>query len=239
MEKIRIPADQSQDFSSWTLPDVEIGGAAPAEAPPEDPASRVVAKALTAGQLEEITLQAQREGHAAGLEEGRNAGLAQGLEEGRAQARLELAQEVAQLQKVMVQLLDPIAAQHAEIEESLTHLALDIARAVLDRAPPLAAAELLPVVRRAVRELPVGARNITVLLHPRQAELLQGDPEWPAAWQLQADSRVDVGGCKVATEQSLVDYSVELRFRQVAAALLAQSPNEDIEPGTLLGEDDD
>lgn len=239
MEKIRIPADQSRDFSNWTLPDVEVGGAAPKDKSADDPGNRVVARGLTAGQLEEITQQAQREGHAAGLDEGRSAGLAQGLEEGRAMARVELAKEIEQLKRVMNQLLEPIAAQQGEIEESLTRLALDIARAVLDRTPPLAASELLPVVRRAVRELPAGARNITVLLNPRQVELLQNDSEWPSAWKLQADSRVDVGGCKVQTDQSLVDYSVELRFRQVAAALLAASPNEEIEPGTLLSEDDD
>lgn len=238
MEKVRIPAEQSRDFSSWTLPDVEIG--APAEpAPPEDPAEAVVARGLTAGELEEITAQAQREGYEAGFEEGRSAGHAQGLEEGRAQAQQELASEVAKLRATMAQLLDPIAAQQDQIEDALTRLALDIARATLDRQPPLAAAELLPVVRRAVRELPVGARNITVLLHPRQVELLQNDPEWPATWKLQADSRVDLGGCKVMTEQSLVDYSVELRFRQVAAAMLAQSASEAVEPGTLLDEDDD
>lgn len=238
MEKIRIPADQSRDFSNWTLPDVEAGGSAPVT-PTENPADRVVARGLTAGQLEEITAQAQREGHAEGLQEGRSTGLAQGLEEGRAMARQELAKEVEQLRKVMAQLYEPIAAQRDEIEESLVRLALDIARAALDRLPPLQASELMPVVRRAVRELPVGARNITVLLNPRQVELLQGDSEWPSAWKLQADSRVDIGGCKVQTDQSLVDYSVELRFRQVAATLLAKAANEDIEPGTLLSEDDD
>ena len=238
MEKTRIPADQSRDFSNWTLPDVE-SGAAPAAAAASDPGNQNIARGLTARQLEEITNQAQREGHAQGLEEGRAAGLAQGLEEGRAAARQELAVQVAQLQKVVAQLLDPIAQQQDQIEQALTQLALDIARAVLDRTPPLPAAELLPVVRRAVRELPAGARNITVLLHPQQMELMRESAEWPATWQLQADSRVDLGGCKVVTDQSLVDYTVELRFRQIAAQMLAPSANTEVEPATLLGEDDD
>lgn len=238
MEKIRIPADQSRDFSSWTLPDVE-GGATAATAAPRDPGNEQVARGLTARQLEEITVQAQREGRAAGLEEGRVAGHAQGLEEGRAAAQQELARQVALLQSTMAQLFEPIAAQQTEIEQALMQLALDIARAVLDRTPPLEAAELLPVVRRAVRELPVGARNITVLLHPQQVELLRDCAEWPGAWQIQADSRVELGGCKVRTDQSLVDYSVELRFRQVAARLLAREANAEIEPGTLLSDDDD
>jgi flagellar assembly protein FliH len=165
--------------------------------------------------------------------------MAQGLEEGRAAARQELAVQAGQLQSVIAQLLEPIAAQQEEIEQALTQLALDIARAVLDRTPVFSAAEILPLARRAVRELPAGARNISVLLHPQQVELLRESTEWPAAWKLQADSRVDLGGCKVVTEQSLVDYSVELRFRQIAAQLLAPAANVHIEPGTLLGDDDD
>ncbi|HSB94804.1 MAG TPA: FliH/SctL family protein, partial [Spongiibacteraceae bacterium] len=77
------------------------------------------------------------------------------------------------------------------------------------------------------------------VVHPQQLELLRDCAEWPSSWQLQADSRVELGGCKVLTEQSLVDFSVELRFRQVAATLLAAAASEPIEPGTLLGEDDD
>jgi flagellar assembly protein FliH len=238
VEKTRIPADQSRDFSNWTLPDVE-NGATDAAPVARDPGNEVVARALTARQLEEITNQAQREGHAHGVTEGRAAGLAQGLEEGRATARQELAVQAGQLQQVIAQLLEPIAAQQDEIEQALTQLALDIARAVLDRTPVLPAAEVLPIVRRAVRELPVGARNITVLLHPQQVELLRESTEWPAAWELQADSRIDLGGCKVVTEQSLVDYSVELRFRQIAAKMLASTANAAVEPGTLLDEDDD
>jgi flagellar assembly protein FliH len=238
VEKTRIPADQSRDFSNWTLPDVE-GGATAAAPTPRDPGNEVVARALTARQLEEITNQAQREGHAHGMAEGRAAGLAQGLEEGRAVARQELAVQAGELRNVIAQLLEPIASQQDEIEQALTQLALDIARAVLDRTPVLTAAEVLPLVRRAVRELPAGARNITVLLHPQQVELLRENSEWPASWQLQADSRIDLGGCKVMTEQSLVDYSVELRFRQVAAQLLAPTANAEVEPGMLLGEDDD
>jgi flagellar assembly protein FliH len=238
VEKTRIPAEQSRDFSSWSLPEVE-DGKAPKVSAARDPGNQVVARALTARQLEEITAQAQREGHAQGMKEGRVAGVAQGLDEGRIAARQELTKQVEQLKSVIAQLLEPIAAQQDDIELALTQMALDVARAVLDQTPPLAAAELLPIVRRAVRELPVGARNITVIVHPQQLELLRDCAEWPSSWQIQADSRVELGGCKVSTEQSLVDFSVELRFRQIAAKLLAAAASEPIEPGTLLGEDDD
>lgn len=250
VEKTRIPAAHSGEFVNWALPDVETGtvvevGVAQSS---RDPLDRNIARGLTAGQLEEITAQAQREGFDEGMKEGRADGLAQGREEGlaqalaegRAAAAAELATQVAELRAVMQQLLEPLAQQNAAIEAAMTQLSLDIARAVLHCEPALAPEKLLPLVRRAVRELPVGERNLTVLLNPQQLELVRGHAEWPQNWHLQGDSRLDRGGCKVITEHSLVDYSVELRFRQIAAQMLAESADAElVEPGTLLDADDD
>lgn len=236
VEKSRIPAEQSRAFENWSLPEVSDGK----PVVERDSGNRVVARALTARQLEEITLRAHREGFAHGVREGRASGFEQGLAEGRAAARDELQQQVAQLQSVMQQLLAPIQEQHAAIETALTQLSLDIARAVLDREPALDAQALIPLVRRAIRELPVGERNITVLLHPQQIERLRDCAEWPASWRVQPDSRVDIGGCKVLTDHSLVDFSVELRFRQVAAQMLAERADADPpEPGMFLDDSDD
>lgn len=235
MEKSRIPAGESQSFANWTLPEVATGK----PAAQRDEGNRVVARALTARQLEEITARAHREGFAHGVREGRAAGFEQGKNEGRAAAREELKQQIAQLQNIMKQLFDPIAEQNAAIETAMTQLSLDIARTVLARESALEAEALIPLVRRAIRELPVGERNITVLLHPQQIERVRDCAEWPASWRLQPDSRVDAGGCKVMTDHSLVDYSVEMRFRQVAAQLLAERDDGDApEPGMLLSDDD-
>lgn len=235
VEKSRIPAEESTSFANWTLPEVADGK----PAAPRDEGNRVVARALTARQLEEITSRAHRDGFAHGVREGRAAGFEQGLAEGRAAAREELQQHIAQLQGVMQQLLAPIAEQSAAIETAMTQLSLDIARAVLDREPALEAAALIPLVRRALRELPVGERNITVLLHPAQAELVRDCAEWPQHWRVQPDSRVGNGGCKILTDHSLVDFSVDMRFRQIAAQMLAARDDaEQPEPGELLGDDE-
>lgn len=241
MEKTRIPAAQSSEFASWSLPDVESGQVVDnAVAPsPRSPSERIVARALTAGQLEDITAQAQREGFVQGVKEGRAAGFSQGLEAGRAAAQSELAQQVRDLRAVMQKLFDPLAEQSQAIETAMTQLALDIARSVLNREPALAAEQLIPLVRRAVRELPVGERNITVVLNPKQLELIREHADWPPNWHLQGDNRLDSGGCKITTEHSLVDYSVEMRFRQIAAQMLAESAEAELpEPGTLLDDRD-
>lgn len=101
MEKSRIPAVDSSGFENWTLPDVASGK----PATERDAGNRIVARSLTARQLEEITAQAHREGFAHGVREGRAAGFTQG----QAAGRDAVMQQIAQLQGVMKQLLDPIA----------------------------------------------------------------------------------------------------------------------------------
>lgn len=236
MEKGRIPAQDSQQYPNWHLPEVGSGHRVAAG---RDPADEIVARHLTARDLEAITQQAHEEGFASGREEGHQTGyadgLASGLAAGRAAAKTELTNQVTQLQQVMAALLEPTQTQAVAIEQALSQLAVDIAHAVLRREPALAALDLLPLVRSAVRELPVGSRNITVLLNPVELELMRACNEWPATWQMQADSRIEAGGCRVHSERSVVDYTIGLRFRQVAERILADHAQTDApEPGLLM-----
>ena len=160
MEKSRIPADASQQFANWQLPDVGTENAVRAG---RDPGDEIVARHLTARDLDAITQQAHEEGFEHGRQEGRDAGYAAGLAEGRQAARAELKEQVAKLQALMADLLEPVAEQEAEIEQAMSQLVVEVAHAVLGREPALPVEQILPVVRAAVRELPVGSRNITVV----------------------------------------------------------------------------
>src|SRR5690606_41420142 len=104
----------------------------------------------------------------------------------------------------MADLLEPIADQEAEIEQAMSQLVVEVAQAVLGREPVLPLAQILPVVRAAVRELPVGSRNITVVLHPDQPALLRDCAEWPAAWALPADAAGDEGGRRAVLAPSVL-----------------------------------
>src|SRR5262245_4998035 len=118
MEKGRIPAQFSQQFPNWTLPDV--GGAPGVLA--REPADEIVAKHVTARELETITQQAHSEGFTQGLQEGHaaghDAGYAEGLAAGREAAKTELAEQMQRLRQVMDALLEPTATQGAAIEQA-------------------------------------------------------------------------------------------------------------------------
>ncbi|MDX9874481.1 MAG: flagellar assembly protein FliH [Spongiibacteraceae bacterium] len=247
MERNRIPAAAGAQFPSWELPEVSDGVIVTAESrrPREEEGAAEAAEpapTVTAGELEAITQQAWEEGHEAGYRdghaEGRAAGHSEGLAAGRAEAQAELDAQLAALRDIMAALQAPISQQHEAIEAALLRLSLDIARAVLDREPALPPDQLLPVVREAVRQLPVGERNITVMLNPEQAQQVQAAADWPASWRIEGDPSLALNGCRVETEHALVDYTQSLRFRQVAARLLA-AEGETVEPALLLDAETD
>ncbi len=236
----RIPAERGRGFSNWQLPDIGSGEPVETALGRSGPSARSV----TARELEEISNGAYREGFDQGYGDGHREGLAAGREagiaEGRAEAKAEIDKQVAQLQQVMTRLMAPIATQQTDIENALTRLALDIARAVLAREPALPPEQLQPVVRTALQQLPVGERNFTVVLHPEQAQQVQGWPQWPPHWRIESDARVEPGGCRVVAEHTLIDYTIGLRFRQVAEQMLVEQPSgEPPEPGLLLDRADD
>lgn len=241
MDRNRIPAADGGQFSSWELPEVSDGAIVTTEPRRQREEPVEPAQTVTAGELEALTQQAWQEGHEAGYRdghaEGKTAGHSEGLTAGRQQAKTELDNQLAALRGVMAQLQDPIGRQQEAIEAALLRLALDIARAVLDREPALPPDQLLPVVREAVQQLPVGERNVTVTLNPEQCQRVR-EAGWPASWRIESDAAVAANGCRVETEHALVDFTQALRFRQVAARLLAEQ-GASVEPGLLLDADDD
>jgi flagellar assembly protein FliH len=72
--------------------------------------------------------------------------------------------------------------------------------------------------------LPVSSRNVRLLLHPEDAELIRevyslGGAE--VGWQLIEDPVINRGGCRVVTDTSQVDASLESRLASLIAPLLA------------------
>lgn len=206
---------------------------------------------LTAGALESMQNQAyaeareqgQRDGYQAGMEEGRQAGRAEGrqagLEEGRKlgfeqgvkeQAAL-TQQRVERLDALLRALAEPLAQLDEAIEQELVALALAVARQLVRREIRVNPGQIVAVVREAVSALPSSARQITLRVHPddapllREAFALEDDPA--LLWRLVEDPLISPGGCRVLTEQSSIDATLEKRLAQVAAAALGDQRSDE------------
>lgn len=169
---------------------------------------------LTASKLEEIQRQAHQEGLQAGYKEG--------LEKGRAQIK----SQVERLGKIMSYLQAPIEALDDKVEEELVALAIAVARQVIRRELKTDPGQIVAAVREAVGALPLATRQVRIHLHPEDASLVREAIPPPTqgeqTWQITDDPSLQRGDCKIWSDTSQVDATVEKRLASIAAAIFAR-----------------
>lgn len=186
---------------------------------------------LTAAQLDEIRKAAQREG----FEQGRREGQAYGHREGLEQGRAEIQDRVARLEQILMALDRPFEELDEQLETEVVTLVISMVRQLIRREVKLDPGQIVGVVREALGILPIGARNIRVVLHPEDADLVReaytiGDHD--QKWQIVEDPVIQRGGCRIQTDTSQVDATLESRLNSLIAPLLAGERVRDSEPGT-------
>lgn len=201
-----ISGESSDGCRRWRLPDVGPGPARGDSLP-------------TAGRIEEIQRQAYQEGFELGRREG--------LESGRAEIR-EQAGRVAEIAEALSR---PLAQLDDELVEELAGLALTIARHIIRREIRNDPGQVVAVVQQAAGELPAAARDIRLFLNPEDAalvrEALSLPQEGERAWRIVEDPALTRGGCRIESETSRIDASVEQRLAAIAARLLGGQREED------------
>lgn len=188
---------------------------------------------LTAAQLEKLQQEAQKEGFELGRKEGFELGHREGLEQGQA----EIAQKSEQATKVIEQfeallqtLNEPFEVLDDQVEQEILELVVAVVRQLVRREIKTDPGQIIGVVREALAILPSSSRNIRVQLHPEDADLVReayalGDGE--LKWDLVEDPTLARGGCRVLTEMSQVDATLESRLNALIAPLLAGERSKD------------
>lgn len=201
----------------------------------------------TAADIEALQQQAWDEGYRAGERAGREAGYAEGHREGLEagqreghaagyQAGEQAAHRLVERMDGLVRQLDrPLEQMDEEVEQALAELAMHLARQVIYRELRIQPGEIVRLIREAVGLLPVGARNVEVHLHPEDArfirEALSADGGGEQAWRLVEDPAINRGGCRVSTETSHIDATLEHRLAQLAQQVLGNGRDAQGEDG--------
>lgn len=168
----------------------------------------------TIEQISGIQEQARQEGYNAGHAEG----LARGYSEGQQKAALEATRlsGLADTFTTEVGKADETIAQH------VLDLSLDLARALLKSALTIRPELVIPIVKEAVRYLPVLHQPALLFLNPDDAVLVKeriGDELTKTGWQLTDDAQLESGSCRVETASNQIDASLPTRWKRLAAAL--------------------
>jgi flagellar assembly protein FliH len=174
----------------------------------------------TASDLEQLQKQAYEEG----FEAGKKKGFEFGHKEGLAQAKRDIQHYTSQLDKLLSYFEQPLRDLDNQVEKELLSLVIAIVKQLLRREVKSDPNLIVGVVREALSVLPVSSNNVRLLLHPEDAELIRevyalGDNE--VGWSLVEDPVINRGGCKVVTETSQIDGTLESRLTALIAPLLA------------------
>ncbi|MCF7202750.1 flagellar assembly protein FliH [Pseudomonas oligotrophica] len=225
-----IRARDVSGFDRWALPSFDPAQEAQPQplAEPEPVVEEIAhseevpvedVKPLTLDELEAIRQAAYNEGFSTGERDGFHAGQLKARQE----AEQALAVRLDSLEKLMAQLLEPIAEQDRDLEHSLVSLVSHMAREVIQRDLLIDSSQIRQVLREALKLLPMGAANVRIHVNPQDFELVRALRErHEESWRILENASLLPGGCHIETEHSRIDASIETRLTQAIKQLFEQ-----------------
>ncbi len=196
-----IASEDIEEIERWQIP--SVGSA-------DHPAG-----ILTAKQIEELQEQAFQQAYQEGFDKGH----AEGLEAG----QKEMQENIQLYKQLMSSLSTPFHELDEEVVKELVQLSMDMTRQLVRREIINEPGELIAVVREAITALPMASRRIKLYLHPSDSNLIKDALNMDSGsehWEIVEDPALTRGGCRVVTEDSNVDATVETRMAAIFARVI-------------------
>jgi flagellar assembly protein FliH len=217
----------------WNLPEASSSAAGRENSEPTvfvpGRTPKLTVEAIEAVQrqaYEEAFAQGKKDGFEQGYDEGVKNGFDEGLTEGIKKGYEEnqhlLQEQAAEFARLMESLTEPFKVLDEEVEKELVRLAIAIATQIIRREIKMDPGQIIAAVKESVRILPLSSQKIYLHLHPDDAELVRSilaPTELSPPWNLIEDPLITRGGCKVDTEVSHIDASIENRLASVISTL--------------------
>ena len=201
-----ISKNSSGNYQRWDVPLVEDVSGAVANAK-DDKGPGL----MTAEQIERIQNQAYKEAYEAGFAKGMEAG------------KNEIVRNARLLDDLLQSLSHPFERLDDDVVQQIVSLSVAISRQLVRRELKIDALQIVGVVQEALAVLPVGSREVKVCLHPEDVQVMReafDRVEAERSWELTADPRLSRGDCRILTDTSRIDATLEKRLAAIASQLL-------------------
>ncbi len=187
---------------------------------------------------DEAFAQGKQEGFDNGFKEGQSKGFEQGFVEGKIEGEKKgyddnlhlLRKQTAEFVSLLESLAEPFKDLDEAVEKELVNLAIGIANQLVRREIKIDPGQIVAVIREAIATLPIASQNISIQMHPEDVELVKNAlalEDMSASWNIIEDPLITRGGCRVKTETSLVENTVENRLAVIVATILGGEREED------------
>jgi flagellar assembly protein FliH len=163
------------------------------------------------------------EGLARGREEGLAKGHAEGLDQGLADGKAQVTERLREINRLATSLTHALNEQDYQLEQALMNLVQEVARQVIQRELQIDNAVLMKLVRQALDTLPPSRDNVRIMVHPDDLPILEeAIAEGGENWRAIARKDISRGGCRVETDQSVVDFTTDYRFRRLMEQIMTR-----------------
>lgn len=232
----RFTASELESLRLWSMPDVSgVESHTKSETVELELEPTPI---LTVDEIEAMQKQAYDEAFAQGKMHGFQQGFDEGSKKGYEDNFHLLQSRASTLVSLLESLSDPFKSLDEEVEKELVKLAIAIATQIIRREIRLDPGQIIAAVRETISVLPLASQKISLKLHPEDAELVRSAlalDEMSPSWSLVEDPLITRGGCKVDTEVSHVDATVEHRLAAVIATILGGERERDCKIATAPG----
>jgi len=170
---------------------------------------------ITVEKIERLRRDAYKEAYKSGFEKGFAKGEADGL--AKVQAKITL------LDKLAYELSQPFDEMEEEIENQLAQLAILIAKQIIRRQIDNDPGQIVAIVREAIALLPITANSMHVRVHPEDYKVLQDIVHLTSdknRINIEEDVSLQRGDCKVFTEYSSIDATLQTRMTALVTEML-------------------
>ena len=224
-------------FDVWGLPSFDPWRETPEPEPEPEPVEELPVEMqevpleevqpLTLEELESIRQEAYNEGFATGEKEGFHSTQLKVRQE----AQAALNAKVSSLERLMDSLLAPIAEQDMQLEKAMLGLVEHLTRQVIQRELKTDSTLIIQVLREGLKLLPMGAENIRLFINPQDFDQIKALRErHDEHWRIVEDDSLQPGGCRIETEHSRIDASIETRITQAMSQLFDQLHEQSLHP---------
>ena len=153
----------------------------------------------TAAELAEMQRQAHEEGYQAGYAEG-----------------------VHRINTLLDSLQQALQQSDQTIAQDLLNLSLEVAQKMVQQTLKTNPEILLNIINEAINSLPHFNQGAHLLLHPDDATRVRaslGEKLNHSGWKIFEDQNISPGGVRVETAHSLIDATLENRWKRIVAAI--------------------
>lgn len=154
---------------------------------------------------------------------------AKGLEDGKQHAESESGRLLVLARNLLEQLTEPMEMIDEQVRQQLVALSIAIAKQLVKAELKHNTDHVLMLVDQALSALPDSPSKIYVHLNVQDAaeirKQLQSAKDKPS-WSIVEDPALQPGGCKVFTESSSVDLTVDAQLARIAAKFLDMEEEE-------------